>query len=72
MKKAAVIKNTDDMEQNEKKINLTALEVQCVLELIQNKTLAKIGIDLGLSQNTVCFYLMNAGQKLCSIAKDKR
>ena len=31
---------------------------------MQNKTLDKSGIELGLSYNTVCFYLMNAGQKL--------
>ena len=69
----SAIKNLNIMEQQQdKEAGFTELETQCVLQFIQKKRPANIGVDLGLSQNTVRFYLMNAGQKLRLIGKNNR
>ena len=73
MDKDSATKKLEIMEQQqEKEISFTELESQCVLQYMQNKSLINIGVDLGLTPNTVRFYLMNAGQKLHLSGKKKR
>lgn len=71
MKKTSIIKSPGNIESQNKKTTLTNLEIQCILQLMQNKTPTQIGVNFGLSLNTIHFYLMNAGQKLRLIAKNK-
>ena len=71
MDKTSANKKPGIMDQQDQEISFTELESQCILQLTQNKTPANIGVDLGLSQNTVRFYLMNAGQKLRLMGKNK-
>jgi DNA-binding CsgD family transcriptional regulator len=66
LKKSSILQ-----QQPDKEVNFTGLESQCVLQFMQNQPPAKIGLDLGLSQNSVRFYLMNAGQKLRLIGGNK-
>ncbi len=69
MDEFSAIKKQDIIEQKDCKMDFSDLEAQCVLELLQNKPPKKISQDLGLSRNTVNFYLMNAGQKIYTSAK---
>jgi DNA-binding CsgD family transcriptional regulator len=71
MDKTSPSKKPGIIDQQDQEISFTELETQCVLQLMQNKTPANIGVDLGLSENTVRFYLMNAGQKLRLSGKNR-
>jgi DNA-binding CsgD family transcriptional regulator len=71
MDKTSPSKKPGIIDRQDQEISFTELETQCVLQLMQNKTAAHIGVDLGLSENTVRFYLMNAGQKLRLSGKNR-
>ncbi len=72
MDKSSAIKKMGLAGKQKNELNFTDLERQCVLHFMQNNTLAKIAMDLQLSEFTVEFYLMNAIQKLYLTASQFR
>lgn len=48
-------------------LELTAREMQCVTQAVQNKTLAEIAENLGVKPESVYFYLNNVQQKIINL-----
>ncbi|HVV67684.1 MAG TPA: LuxR C-terminal-related transcriptional regulator [Patescibacteria group bacterium] len=65
MKKDVINKKSSIVEQEQKnEFNFTELEIEYVLKIMQNKSLSNIAVDLGISPNTIRFYIKSCAQKL--------